>query len=373
MSTQVLSVDEFEDIEATDGGEDEIMMYGDKEVRWYQIAALHQVEAALERGVKRILVELPTGAGKTVTSGMIFSSHRIRKALGVKPGKLLRLLFVAHKHRLLTQAEAAYAAASGVEFIPQSCFSPLPKDLEWDVVCIDECHHESVQSIQFMLERMGAKVIIGLTATPDRHDGMLIKFESIVNPISREQCVREGWLAPTYINSIVDTPHQDKAPITKMIIDQYGHEFGQTMMFFRTKKEVREVNEYLCKLKYKSVAILDQSNKELDDTLNQFSAGKMQFILNCSKVSEGVDVKGCSDIFLGRNIGSYPLLNQIIGRASRPDTNKCVVWELINPLSGTNKDSTVVVGEPIEHRLLSKRRGQWCEQKFNYINHISEF
>jgi superfamily II DNA or RNA helicase len=66
--------------EAADGGEDESMMYGDKEVRWYQIAALHQVEQELEKGVKRILVELPTGAGKTVTSGLIFSSDRIRKA-----------------------------------------------------------------------------------------------------------------------------------------------------------------------------------------------------------------------------------------------------------------------------------------------------
>lgn len=347
------------------------IMYGDKEVRWYQIAALHQVEEALEKGVKRILVELPTGAGKTLTSGLIFSSQRIRKALGIKPGKPLRLLFVAHKHRLLTQAEQTYADAENVKFYSQSAFSDIPKDIVWDVACIDEAHHEAMQTIQFHLERMGRKPIIGLTATPDRADGMLIKFETIVNPISREQCVKEGWLAPTHLNSIIDTPIADKIPITKMIFERFGNEFGQMMMFFRTKKEVRAMHDYLVKKDKRAVAILDQTDKELDATLNAFSHGDIQFVLNCNKINEGVDVKGCTDVFLGRQFGSYPQLNQVIGRASRPDS-ACRVWELVNPLSGRNLDTTVVVGTPERHRLISKRRGEWIEQDFDYVSHMRE-
>lgn len=351
---------------------DEALMYGDKEVRWYQVAALHQVEAALERGVKRILIELPTGAGKTITSGLVFSSDRVRKALGVKPGKPLRLLFVAHKYRLLTQAELAYAAAANVEFIPHSAFQDIPKDIVWDVACIDEAHHEAMQTIQFRLDRMGRKPIIGLTATPDRADGLLIKFEVIVNPISREQCVKEGWLAPTYLNSIIDTPHRDKFPVTRMVFDRFGKEFGQTMMFFRTKNEVRAVHEYLCTKRVRAIAILEQSENELNDVLDDFSAGKIQIVLNCNKINEGVDVKGCTDVFLGRSYGSYPQLNQVIGRASRPDSD-CRVWELINPLSGRNLDTTVVVGTPERHRLISKRKGQWIEQDFDYVSHLREF
>lgn len=360
---------ENEDFEAIDGGEDEILMYGEKEIRWYQKAACNQVEAALERGVKRILVEQPTGAGKTITSGLIFSSDRVRKACGVKNGKPLRLLFVAHKHRLLTQAEQVYADASNVEFIPHSAFQDIPPGVVWDIACIDEAHHEAMQTIQFRLDRLGRKPIIGLTATPDRADGMLIKFETIIAPISREQCVAEGWLAPTYLNSIIDTPHQDKVPITKMVLDQFGNEFGQTMMFFRTKAEVRAINEYLGRMGKKSIAILDQSNKELDDLLNRFSDKKVQFLLNCNKINEGVDVKGCTDVFLGRSYGSYPQLNQVIGRASRPDSD-CRVWELINPLSGRNLDTTVVVGTPERHRLISKRHGEWIEQDFDYVSHL---
>lgn len=346
---------------------DESMMFGDKEVRWYQVAALHQVEDALTRGKKRILIELPTGAGKTITSGLVFSSDIVRKAVKVQRGKNLRLLFVAHKHRLLTQAESAYAAAANVDFIPHSAFQDIPPDLEWDIACIDEAHHEAMQTIQYRLDRMGNKPIIGLTATPDRADGLLIKFETIINPISREQCVKEGWLAPTYLNSIIDTPHRDKVPIAKMVFDRFGKEFGQTMMFFRTKNEVREMHDYLIRKKVRAVAILSQSDHELNDLLNDFSAGKIQVVLNCNKINEGVDVVGCTDVFLGRSYGSYPQLNQVIGRASRPDSD-CRVWELINPLSGRNLDTTVVVGTPERHRLISKRKGQWIEQDFDYVS-----
>lgn len=345
----------------------EDIMFGEKPARWYQVAALNAVEDDLENGLMRILVEHPTGAGKTVTSGMIFSSQRVRTAVGVIGNRPLRLLFVAHKHRLLTQAERTYAAASNVEFITQSAMSRIPDDLEWDIACIDEAHHEAMMSIQLQLEKMGEKPIIGLTATPDRADGMLIKFESIINPISREQAVAEGWLAPTYLNSIVDSPAKNKIEVTIDLFEQFGHEFGQTMMFFRTKKEVAAVHAYLIEKGYSAIAILNQNATELDIILDEFSEGKHQIILNCDRINEGVDVVGCTDIYLGRQFGSYPQLNQVIGRASRPDSD-CVVWELINPISSKNLDTTVVVGTPERHRLLSKKRGNWFEQEFDYTS-----
>ena len=344
----------------------EVLMFGDKKSRWYQIAALHGVEAALEEKISRILIVHPTGAGKTVTSGLVFSSARVRNALNIPAIRKLRLLFITHKGRLLTQAERAYADAANIEFIPQSAFMDIPEDLEWDISCIDEAHHEAMMTIQYQLDKLGDKPIIGLTATPDRADGMLIKFERIIEPITREEAVAQGFLAKTYINSILDAPSKFKTGVTKRVIDEFGHEFGQTMMFFRTKQEVAEINDYLISLGYDSVAILNQSEKELDIILDDFSAGKHQFIINCNRINEGVDVVGCTDIYLGRQFGSYPQLNQVIGRASRPDS-KCIVWELINPIS-KNLDTTVVVGTPQRHRLISKRGTDWHIQKFDYTS-----
>lgn len=355
---------------AEQNGTEELIeeMYGDKTIRWYQTAAKNGVEEALENGINRILVIHPTGAGKTITSGLIFSSDRIRKALGVKKGEKLRLLFIAHKHRLLTQAEASFADAANVEFIPQSAFSRIPQEIldkGWHMTCIDEAHHEAMMSIQLQLEQIGEHPILGLTATPDRADGCLIKFEKIINPISREEAVAQGFLAPTRLHSFVDTPQKDKTEVLKDIIDNFGHEMGQTMVFVRTKKEVANITEYLEECGYAAVSILNQTNAQVDDILNAFSAGLIQFIVNCNKINEGVDVKGCTDIILGRQFGSYPQLNQVIGRAARPDSD-CNVWELINPLHGRNLDTTVVVGTPELHRLIFKRKGKWAEKQFDY-------
>lgn len=358
------------DIEVS--GDEEQELFGEKEARWYQVAARNGVDEALEKNpIARVLVVMPTGAGKTVTSGLIFSSARLRKAIGVPDDRPLRLLFIAHKHRLLTQAEQTYAAAQNVHFIQQSAFADLPQELldeGWDIACIDEAHHEAMASIQYHLERLGDKPIIGLTATPDRADGCLIKFDTIIEPISREEAVAQGYLAPTHLHSFVDVPSKDKVDVISAIVTDFGHQMGQTMIFVRTKKEVRAIQTVLDNLGYLAVSLLDQSERELDAELNRFSRGEIQFLINCNKINEGVDVSGCTDVLLGRSYGSYSQLNQVIGRAARPDSD-CNVWELINPLSSRNLDTTVVVGTPESHRLISKEGGKWVERQFDYVSH----
>ena len=213
---------------------------------------------------------------------------------------------------------------------------------------------------------MGDKPIIGLTATPDRADGMLIKFEEIIHPLSREDAVNEGYLAPTYLNSVIDTPARNKVPALMRLFSEYGHEMEQTMVFVRTIAEVEAVTAYLNEIGYNARSIIRQSDAEVDSLLDDFSAKRFQFVVNCNKINEGVDVKYCSTVVLGRQFGSYPQLNQVIGRAARPDS-PCNVWELINPLSGYNLDTTVVVGTPERHRLISTVRGQYEEQQFDYV------
>jgi superfamily II DNA or RNA helicase len=346
-------------------------LFGDRLARWYQVASLHASEAAFESGKRRLLIVQPTGSGKTFTSGLIFSSDRIRRAVGVPVGEKLRLLFIAHKHRLLTQAEREYADAANIEFIPQSAFSPIPPIVlqqGWHIACLDEAHHEAMLTIQYMLETLADKPILGLTATPDRADGCLIKFEQTIEPLSRQQAVEEGYLAETYLRSFVDTSGRDKAPIVSDILHNNYHEMGQTIIFLKTRAEVRAVMETLRSMKLKAIAILNQTDREVDEVLDRFSDGQFQFIVNCNMINEGVDVRCCESVLLGRSYGSYPQLNQVIGRASRPDS-PCRVWELINPLSATNLDTTVVVGVPEEHTLYHKVHGVWKQLQFDYVSY----
>lgn len=370
-------------------------MFGDKEVRWYQRAATNQVEQILEQEKNpRIVVVLPTGAGKTISNGAILLSERVKQAIVGKTSKPLRVLFVAHKHRLLTQAERAYAGEAGivtiapniiehssmcknpkiskalVEIYYHSVFTDIPSNLVFDLVIVDEGAHEGMATFQYHLEQLGDFPIIFLTAVPTRPDGILNKYTHFVEPLSREQAVAEGWLAPTHIHSFVDGSEKDKVPVLTDVMINYGHQMGQTMIFVNTKKQVTEMEKVITKLGYLATGIIDQSNKQLDQLLDHFSEGKVQFLITCNRISEGVDVKGCTDVVIGRQIGSYPYYSQIIGRAARPDSD-CNVWELINPLNGNNLDTTAVVGIPESHRLISKKKGNWVEQQFDYTSRAS--
>ncbi len=364
--------------------------YGDKLVRWYQYAARAQtVHGFVKLGYKRILVALPTGAGKTLSSGIIFNDPELRKFLGLsnvvdkKTGtykRKMRILFIAHKHRLLSQAERTFAHDNGVELIMQSAFSDIPADVleeGWDLTVLDEAHHEAMSTLQYKLEEMttnkkakhGYIPMVGLTATYDRPDGMMIKFDLIVEPISREQAVEEGWLAPTNIYSFVDpTASSDKIQILSAILTDYHHLMGRTMVFVKTKAEVAVITNLLTKLGKKAVAAVGMTQKQLDKVLDQFSNGEWDFIVNCNMINEGVDVKGCDSVVLGRTYGSYVQLNQVIGRAARPDS-ECNVFELVNPLSANNLDTTVVTGTPEKHMLIYRKAGQWVEAEFDYTAH----
>lgn len=344
--------------------------YGEKEVRWFQIAARNATYEHLENGVKRVLIWLPTGAGKTITIACTLDDPRMRSVLGIKTDRKLRVLFFAHVHRLLTQAEQTFMDANHVEMRMCSAFTPVTdEDIEWaDVVVIDEAHHEAMMSIQNQLDNIGELPIIGLTATPDRPDGMVIKFEEIVAPMNREQAVKEGWLAETSIYSYVDMSGNNKTDVVCDVLGEYAHTMGQTMIFMKTRAEVAAVTEFLISKGYTAVALTTQTNTQIGEELDAFGRGETQFLVNCAKIGEGVDVAGCTTVFLGRQLRSYTLLNQYVGRASRPDS-ECNVWELINPLAGNNLDTTVVVGTPKAHTLIHDQDGQFIENEFNYVGH----
>lgn len=347
----------------------DIEFYGDREIRWYQIAARNEAIAAVANGIKRILINLPTGSGKTLTIACTLGSPEMKSSLGIHPDKKLRVMFIAHIGRLLTQAERTFAEENGVELILQSTMSAIPQDIidtGWDISVLDEAHHEACASLQYHLETsFGDIPLIGLTATPDRADGMVIKFEKFINPISRSRAVKEGYLAETNLHTIVDGSERSKSSILCDIFDQYAYKMEGTLVFVRTKKEVGIITKHLSEMGYNAVGLSTQNSIELDRVLDSFSAGDIQFIVSCNRLGEGIDVSGCSTVVLGRTIGSYPLLNQIIGRAARPDCD-CNIYEIVNPLSSLNLDTTCVVGNPKSHTLIHYAKGGWCEELFDY-------
>lgn len=351
---------------------EEVVLTNGDALRWYQIAARNQCYAAMAKGKYRILVVLPTGTGKTNTCVAIASGSQLRQMLKVPDDRKIRVLFVAHRHRLLSQAEIAFSQEMDVELIVQTSASAIPEEVlqrGFDLVVIDEAHHEACTQVQMKLEYIHTPIIL-LTATDERHDGLMIKYDVRIEPLTREQAVREGWLSPTSIYSFVDSPTKNKVEIVKDILNEFASMMDGTMIFMRTKKEVLEIQTHLIGMGYKAIGLLSQSDTKVNEILNAFSRGEVDFVINCQKIGEGVDVKGCSTVVIGRTLDSYSLLNQLIGRASRPDS-KCQVFEIINPLSPSNLDSTRVVGEPEAHYLYERLGDKWIEHVFNCQSGLS--
>ena len=144
---------------------------------------------------------------------------------------------------------------------------------------------------------------------------------------------------------------------------------GKTIVFVKTRAELAEIHNHATSLGRKSVALLNQSPDEMDRILDGFSANEYDIIVNCSKIGEGVDVKGCTSVMLMKQFRSYSQLNQYIGRAARPDS-ECYVFELINPLKGNNLDTTIVTGTPKQHFLCSwdTINNQFKEYEFEYTS-----
>lgn len=159
----------------------------------YQQEILDKLEAERAvRGYTRNLVVAATGTGKTVISALDYK--RFRKQ---NPGKPCRLLFVAHREEILKQSLYTFRAVlkdanfgelfvgsykpesvddlflSIQTFNSQSFTDKTAPDF-YDYIVVDEFHHAAAPSYKKLLEYYQPKILLGLTATPERMDGKSI-------------------------------------------------------------------------------------------------------------------------------------------------------------------------------------------------------
>lgn len=336
--------------------------------RDYQIQGLGLTERYLiQEGNRRLLVKEPTGTGKTLQSKMIALSNPIRHHLGVADGERMRILFLANKHRLNRQALAEYDDVSdSVELMVHSAFSEIPQHIierGWDMCFIDEAHHEAMMSIQLLLSRLIEKPIIGFTADDERGDGRLLKFERVICPLSEREAALAGYIEKCGVNTILDTSFKDKSILATELVERYHTHMGNAIAFFKTNDEASAFHRHLLSIGLTSAYLpTNATENDMDNALEALSLGEVQFVANCHKIGEGVDVKQCTDVILARHFYTKSEKRQFVGRAIRNDS-PCASWEFQNPLRDT-VSTREVVGATKYERLLYKERGQWHEKLF---------
>ena len=169
-------------------------------LRPYQQGAVDAVLAARRAGVRRQLVCLPTGAGKTVIFSelarlarrqVLVLAHR-EELLGQAREKLEAALPESHVIALERGAERASADAKvvvcSIRSLHETRLAKLLEGRDFGLVIYDECHHAPAQDNLRVLEQLGAfdpafqGTLLGFTATTARGDGQGLSavFERIV-------------------------------------------------------------------------------------------------------------------------------------------------------------------------------------------------
>jgi HKD family nuclease len=154
----------------------------------YQQEMLDQLQLERDHGRWRNLVVAATGTGKTVVAAFDY------RRLCIQQGGQPRLLFVAHREEILRQALRTYREvlrdhafgallAGGME--PESfdhlfatIDSVASRDLlarrgagHWYAVVVDECHRLAADRFDAFVTQVSPRILLGLTATPERSDG----------------------------------------------------------------------------------------------------------------------------------------------------------------------------------------------------------
>jgi superfamily II DNA or RNA helicase/HKD family nuclease len=156
--------------------------------RPFQERLLEQIALARRQGHHRNLLVSATGTGKTVMAAVDYA--RLRGSL-----PRARLLFVAHRKEILVDgARPTFCQALGdanfgelwvdglrptqwdhvfasIQSIAASGLEHLAPD-HFDVVVIDEFHHAAASSYLRLLEHVAPRELLGMTATPERADGL---------------------------------------------------------------------------------------------------------------------------------------------------------------------------------------------------------
>lgn len=135
----------------------------------------------------RNLIVAATGTGKTVISAFDFKKFKNQNPTS-------KLLFVAHRKEILQQAQATFQGilkdnnfgelwVDGIEPEKYDCVFASVQTLNnridsltlseyfYDFIIVDEVHHIAALSYRPILNRFKPKIILGLTATPERMDG----------------------------------------------------------------------------------------------------------------------------------------------------------------------------------------------------------
>jgi ATP-dependent helicase IRC3 len=343
-------------------------------LRPYQRDAIAAVLAARRAGVRRMVICLPTGAGKTV----IFAElARMAKRT---------VLVLAHREELLAQAREKIENALGGDALAaiEQGERHAPKDAKVIVCSIrslhaerleqvlagrdiglviyDECHHAAAADNLRVLRRLGAfdagftGTLLGFTATTARGDGKGLDavFEKVVFARTLPELIDDGYLVKLRGLRVATTA--DLSALSRQGLDFQEEELAyavdidernalvarsiqelardrRTIAFCVTVSHARNLCMSLNRLGVPAGIVYGAMPAEdRQKALAAFRAGRTQVLTNVAVLTEGFDDPGVSCVAMARPTRSDGLYAQCVGRGTRlhPGKKDCLILDFVD-------------------------------------------
>lgn len=338
----------------------------------YQKEILENLEAERKIfGRYRNLVVAATGVGKTVISAFDYKRFRDENPRA-------RLLFVAHREEILKKSRDTFRyICKNLNFGELLVGNNKPESIEnlfvsiqslnsskliertspdfYDYIVIDEVHHGAAQSYKKLLEYYKPKVLLGLTATPERMDG-----EDITRFFDKKMAYE--LRLPEAIDNKLLCPFQyfgvsDFVDLSELKWTRGGYEVSEleNVYVLDTEKAKRRAQDIITNtIKYvddienvkalgfcvsikhaefmanefnnagiPSIALTGNSNDEIrKNAAKNLTDGNIKVIFTVDLFNEGVDIPQINTILFLRPTESLTIFLQQLGRGLRISEGK---------------------------------------------------
>lgn len=359
----------------------------------YQQEILDRLDAERTvRGYNRNLVVSATGTGKTVISALDY-----KRFCKQHPGQPCRLLFVAHREEILKQNLYTFQAvlkdanfgelyvgshkADSIDhlfvsiqtFNSQELAAKTAADF-YDYIVVDEFHHAAAPTYQKLLEYYQPKILLGLTATPERMDGksVLGYFGGrIAAEIRLPEAIDRNLLCPFQYFGVTDTADlsslkwrtggYDKNELSNLYtLSGMVAERRADLVVNSILKYVTDIDEvkglgfcvsiahaqfmarYFNTHGIPSMALTgDSPDEERNAAKQRLVSGELRFLFVVDIYNEGVDIPEVNTVLFLRPTESLTVFLQQLGRGLRLAENKDCLTVLDFIGQANKKDSFI--------------------------------
>ena len=329
--------------------------------------------------VNSLLINLPTGCGKTPIAAAIAKHYSNKK-----------VLFITNREELIAQGLRTFKLVLGknasigickaekndinkriVIGSIQTCSGDKRleqlKNQNFEILLIDECHHSIAPTYKKIIDVLGFKdsnkLLVGFTATPDRK-GIDDVFQKIVYSRSISTMIKANYLSSvtgrkilttTSIDGVsisqgdfavgelsyaINTPERNDFIVQKFLI-YAARRKGGCVAFCADVQQCVDLADAFKSQGISAAAVYGSMNKdERKKILKGLKKGTIRVVTSCGVLCEGFDEPSLETILMCRPTRSRSLFIQCIGRGLRrsPETGKvdCLVLDFADNAHNLN-------------------------------------